>query len=192
MTSDLPGGTTPGDDDELDASDEALSWDGERDASHVAGPAPLGAKPGRAARPGRTPRPGKLRPAASPTPASPTPGSAAQPGSEEQPGEDRADAASVAPLPASSFLLVSYGILGGVYALYTVGWITTVLRSSISFSDLLGEFMYQLGEFFAIAAAPVWFAAVFVFTRNAKPLVRLLWLLLGLVLLVPVPFVLGV
>jgi hypothetical protein len=187
MTSDLPGGTTPGDDDELDASDEALSWDGERDASHVAGPAPLGAKPGRAARPGRTPRPGKPRPAASPTP-----GSAAQPGAAERPDEDPADAASVAPLPTSSFLLVSYGILGGVYALYTVGWITTVLRSSISFSDLLGEFMYQLGEFFAIAAAPVWFAAVFVFTRNAKPLVRLLWLLLGLVLLVPVPFVLGV
>ena len=158
--------------DDADDAEEALTWDASsRDASYVEGPAPVrGTAAGRA---------------------STGPATGEGPATGADPA-DEAPATDAEPAPTSSFLLVTYGILGGVYALYAVGWITTVLRNSISFPDLLSEIMYQLGEFLAIASAPVWFAAVFVFTRNSKPLVRLLWLLLGLILLVPVPFVLGV
>jgi hypothetical protein len=154
----------PPDDDDAEA---AFTWDGETDASHVAGPRPQRArKPGR---PAREPRPVAEAPAVS-TPVG--------------------DAAAAA--PASSFLLVTYGILAGAYALYAIGWLASILRSTLTLDNLLSEIMYQLGEFLAIVAAPLWFASVFFLTRGRRPIVRLLWLLAGLVLLVPVPFVLGV
>lgn len=152
----------PRDDADLE-SEEALTWDGERDASHVAGPDPRGAKPV---------RPGSAR-------------SGARSGA--------ADVAAVdeAPVATSSFLLVTYGIVAGVYGLYTIGWITSVLRGGGTMSTVLGEVMFQFGEFLAIASAPLWFASTFFLTRGRKPIVRLAWLIVGLVLLVPIPFVLG-
>ena len=39
--------------------------------------------------------------------------------------------------------------------------------------------MFQLGEFLAIARPALWFVAAFILTRGRKPLVRLLWLLVG-------------
>jgi hypothetical protein len=91
----------------------------------------------------------------------------------------------------SSFLLVTYGILAGGYLLYSIGWIVAVGRSTFMDPNILGEIMFQFGEFLAIVSPLLWFGAVFILTRNNKAIVRLLWLLLGLVLLVPWPFVLG-
>jgi hypothetical protein len=115
----------------------------------------------------------------------------------EGPAVKRAVAPPLAAEPAteapvtSSLLLVTYGIVAGAFALYTVGWFTTVQRASVLMVDPLAQFMYELGEALAVAAPPVWFGVVYVLTRDSRPLVRLLWLLLGLVLLVPVPLVLG-
>jgi len=148
----------PRDDADLE-SEEALNWDGERDASHVAGPEPIRAKPVRPAR--------------------------ARSGAADDTAVDDA------PVATSSFLLVTYGIVAGVYGLYTIGWITSVLRGGGTMSTVLGEVMFQFGEFLAIASAPLWFASTFFLTRGRKPIVRLAWLIVGLVLLVPIPFVLG-
>ena len=169
MTSDVPGGSAPGDDDELDASDEALNWDGERDASHVAGPQPARTKPAKQNKAGAS--------TGSATDGRASTGSATD--------------GSATDGPTSSFLLVTYGIVAGVYGLYTVGWITTVLRGGGTMSTILGEVMFQFGEFLAIASAPLWFASAFYLTRGSRPVVRLAWLIAGLVLLVPIPFVLG-
>lgn len=163
-------------DDELDASDEALNWDGERDASHVAGPVPV------------TPRPTSSKSAKS------RPGKPDTAGAEAASTGSATDAtdATDAPAPTSSFLLVTYGIIAGAFLLYTIGWFTTVRRSTYIDPSVLGAFMSTLGEVLAVLAAPVWFGSVLLLTRTSKPIVRLLWLLLGLVLLVPIPFVLGV
>lgn len=93
-------------------------------------------------------------------------------------------------LPAA--LLVTYGLLAGLYLIYTVGWVITVMRSSTTLPNLLGEIMFQFGEFLAIASPALWFVAVLVLTRGRKPIVRLLWLLVGLFVVVPWPFLLGV
>ena len=96
------------------------------------------------------------------------------------------------PIPAA--LLVTYGILAGVYLIYTLGWVTSILRLNairVPYSDPLSEIMFQLGEFLAIASPALWFAAVFLLSRGRKPLVRLLWILVGLVAVLPWPFVLG-
>jgi hypothetical protein len=114
---------------------------------------------------------------------------------------DERDAAAIAPpkereprspdtLPAP--LLITYGIIAGLYLIYTLGWIITITRSSTTLPNLLGEIMFQLGEFLAIASPALWFVAVLTLTRGRKPVVRLVWLLLGLLVVVPWPFLLGV
>jgi hypothetical protein len=91
----------------------------------------------------------------------------------------------------SSTMLVVYGIFGGAYLLYLVGWIVAVQRDTITLPTLFAEIMYQFGEFLAIASPVIWIGAVFLLTSGRKPLVRLLWLLLGLLLVAPWPFILG-
>ncbi|AWB89704.1 hypothetical protein [Homoserinimonas hongtaonis] len=111
----------------------------------------------------------------------------------EAPSEpsSEAPAAASASAGSSSLLLVFYGILGGVYLLYVVGWIIAVGRDTFSQASLFAEIMYQLGEFLAIASPLIWMGAVFVLTRHKRPLLRVLLLLLGAVVLVPWPFILG-
>ena len=148
-----------------DGDDEALSWDGESDTSHVAGPKPLREKPARPAKPARA--------------------------SAVTVDDDDVEA-DAEPRPASSLLVLAYGIIAGIYALYTVGWATTILRGTGTMTNLFAEIMFQFGEFLAIAAAPLWFASVLYLTRGRRPALRLIWLLVGLVLLVPIQSVMGV
>jgi len=156
-------------DESADGDDEALSWDGESDSSHVAGPKPLREKPARE-KPARPAKPGRASAVA----------------------DDDQVEADADPRPTSSLLLLAYGIIAGVYALYTVGWATTVLRATGTMTNLFAEIMFQFGEFLAIAAAPLWFASVLYLTRGRRPAQRLIWLLVGLVLLVPIQYATGV
>ena len=89
-------------------------------------------------------------------------------------------------------LIVTYGILVGLYLLLTAGWFATVARSTTTLPSLFPEIMYQFGEFLAIASPALWFASVVLLTRGRRPIARLLLLLLGLVVILPWPFVLGV
>ncbi len=90
----------------------------------------------------------------------------------------------------SSLALVSLGIFGGVYLLYTIGWFIGVARIQSPPADALSEFMFSLGLWLAVAAPAVWFAVTFWLTRT-HPRARIGWLLLGVVLLVPLSFVSG-
>lgn len=90
-----------------------------------------------------------------------------------------------------SVLLVLYGIFGGIYLLYTIGWVIAILRNTMTLPNLFGEIMYQLGEFLAIVAPAVWLASTLLLTRKSTPVVRAMWLAIGIVVLVPWPFILG-
>ena len=94
------------------------------------------------------------------------------------------------PAPMSSPALVGLGILGGVYLLYTIGWFIGIGRLTNPFTDPLAQFMFSLGTWLAMAAPVVWFAASFWLTRG-KPRLRWTWLILGVVLLAPLPFIAG-
>ena len=93
------------------------------------------------------------------------------------------------PRATGSILLVAYGLLAGTYAIFTVGWVTSVLRSSTTLANLPAEILFQLGEFLAIALPALWFVAVLWLER--RPPRRLLWLLIGIPLVLPWPWVLG-
>jgi len=91
-------------------------------------------------------------------------------------------------------LLVTYGVLGGIYLIYTFGWLLSLQRfidiRSVS-PDPLTEIMFQFGAFLVLASPAVWFGAIFLLTRGQKPLSRLAWLLVGLIAVLPWPFILG-
>jgi hypothetical protein len=95
------------------------------------------------------------------------------------------------PPRTNSVLLILYGVLGGIYLLYTIGWAIAVLRSTLSLPNLFGEIMYQFGEFLAIIAPALWLGAVVLLTHGRRPIVRTLWLVAGILVLAPWPFILG-
>ena len=111
------------------------------------------------------------------------------PAGTEQVGTEPADGGQ--PPRTSSALLILYGVFGGIYLLYTIGWAIAVLRNTLSLSNLFAEIMYQLGEFLAIVAPALWLGAVVLLTRGRRPIVRTLWLVAGILLLAPWPFILG-
>lgn len=109
--------------------------------------------------------------------------------------EDAEPEAPAADAAASSALLVTLGIAAGVYLLYTIGWIITGTRQSAQVStvaaDVVGQFMYGLGLILAAAAPVLWFVGVLLIARKRRPGVRILLLVIGAVVLAPIPFVLG-
>ena len=100
-------------------------------------------------------------------------------------GESEADAAR----QAGSAELVILGVLGGVYLLYTIGWLIWATTPAPELADPVAQFMYGLGRWLAVAAPALWFGTVLWLAAEHRR-ARLLWLIAGAVLLVPVPFLL--
>jgi hypothetical protein len=144
--------------------DEALRWAGGRDPSHYETPEP---KPQKV-----TKRPAKVVEAEGAEP------------------EDEVDDDDLPPA-TSGAVLVSLGILGGVYLLYTVGWFVSWQRFLYTSSDELELIAFHIQQVLAILAPPLWFVFTLLLTRDRKPIVRLLWLLAGALALIPWPFVFG-
>lgn len=92
-------------------------------------------------------------------------------------------------VPMSNALLVTLGIVAGVYLLYTIGWIIGGLRLQGTAQFLVSPVGYQFALLLAIVAPALWFVAVFVLTRAAKVWLRIVWLVGGLALLIPWPFI---
>ncbi|WP_047523920.1 hypothetical protein [Microbacterium sp. ZOR0019] len=89
----------------------------------------------------------------------------------------------------STPMLLILGIVGGVYLLYTVGWIVGGLRLRPLASFLVADAMFLPWFVLAIAAPALWFLASWVLTRGRAAWIRVAVLLAGVVLLVPWPFV---
>lgn len=162
-----------------DEDDEALTWAGGRDPSHYETPEP---------KPSKAPKPSKRARAGTPTDDAEIDESAAsEPGDEpdEEPHEDE-----LAPA-MSSIMLVALGIFGGVFALYTIGWIVGLQRFIYFALDPLEQLVFVAEEWLAMLAVPLWFVLALLLTRGRKPSIRLLWLLIGAIVLIPWPFVLG-
>lgn len=108
----------------------------------------------------------------------------ADPDSSESDSTDADDAAP------SSAVLVGMGILAGVYLLYTIGWFIGVARIEKPISDPVAEFMFSIGAWLAVAAPLVWFGVTYWLTMSTQR-ARLVWLLIGIVVLAPLPFIVG-
>lgn len=158
--------------------DDALTWDGDDDPTLDTSDARGAATPEAAA---------PAAPAALPD------GFTAVGKGAETVGHIDADGTIVMPgdrAPMSNGALVTMGILGGIYAIYTIGWVVAGERLRVVARLLVAEWAYLPAFWCAVIAPLAWFGATFVATRDAKTWVRMAWLIAGVVLLVPWPFVL--
>jgi len=153
--------------------DDALNWAGDEDPTLASEGA------GRAAPETTSPPKGRTTPQAD---ASPT--------------DTAVDADTTEPDSAAtgSAALVGMGILAGMYLLYSIGWfigVSRLARSTVLASgDPVADFMASLGGWLAVAAPVIWFGATFWLTLS-RPRARWVWLLIGAIVLIPVPFLLG-
>jgi hypothetical protein len=152
--------------------DEALTWAGGRDPSHYETPE---VKPGRPAKPAK----------AATSPAT----QRANDGAAENENDDQ-DEDDLRPA-MSGVVLVTLGILGGIYLLYTVGWFVSWQRLVYVALTPLDQVAFSVEQVLTVLAAPLWFGATLWLTRSRRPVARLLWLIVGALVLVPWPFTLG-
>jgi len=95
--------------------------------------------------------------------------------------------------PRSPAIYVAYGVSGAIFLLYAIGWAITLLVGPSDVPDgVLAQIMAYLTIGLAIASGPLWFMGVFLLTRGRRPIIQVLWQLLGIALLAPWPFILGV
>jgi hypothetical protein len=157
-----------------DDDDEALTWAGARDPSHYETPKVAAPIPPR-------------RSKAATSSAHPTDNDGVGPDGEGKNVEEVDDARP----PMSSVVLVCLGVLGGIYGLYTIGWFISWQRLVYSDPVSLRLAAFSIQQVLAILAPPLWFGTTLYFTRKSKPAFRLLWLLIGALLLVPWSFTFG-
>jgi hypothetical protein len=150
--------------------DDALTWAGGRDPSHYETPEV------------KAPKPSKV------TSSKANPSTTTAPAIAGADGTGDADELRPA---TSGVVLVSLGILGGIYLLYTIGWIISWQRLTYTDPDQLELGAFRAQQLLAIIASPLWFGATIYFTRDRRPAFRLLWLVIGALLLVPWSFTFG-
>jgi hypothetical protein len=129
-----------------DSDDDALSWGGEKDPTHVESIVADG------------------------------------------PQQDEAD---VAEPGTSSALLVTYGVFGGIFLLYVVGWIIAIQSIPAGSPGALAAVMDRIAQFLAFLSPVLWFFGVLMLTPKTRARTRILWLALGVLILAPWPFILG-
>lgn len=103
--------------------------------------------------------------------------------------ENEADA----PYQLSAGALVLLGLIGGVYLLYSVVWFSwanyySVVNAAVADgSGTLGGVLQQVAFWIAPLAPALWFVSVLILCRDSRLGKKLIWLLVGAVLLVPLP-----
>ncbi len=113
-------------------------------------------------------------------------------------GAAQSEAAVVAdggepPKQLSSGALVMLGLIGGLYLLYTIVWFSWANAKSLENqavaegSGSIGSVLQQLVFWVAPFAPALWFVSVLVLTRESKLWQKALWLVVGAVILVPLP-----
>ncbi len=162
-------------------SDDALSWDGDE------GGAPTGRAPKKPAQPRSAPAAAGQAERSADDPALPEGWNAVGKGSAAvvRPGDDDDEEHQ----PLSTAMLLILGIVGGVYLLYSVGWVVGGLRLKPLANFFVADAMFLPWFVLAVAAPLLWFLASWVLTRGRAGWIRVSALLLGVVLLVPWPFV---
>jgi hypothetical protein len=160
-------GRAPDPDPDVDPDDaEALSWAGDDDRGQVG--------------PRR-----RSRDAAAESDAVADAGAVVEPDDTVLAGDELDAAIGPRSAPASAAARAVTAAFAAVYLALTLGWLLSVQSTTAGTADLLTQVLWQLGEFFAIAAAPLWFFAVTSLT--ARAVVRTGWFALGAGVLLPWP-----
>jgi hypothetical protein len=84
-------------------------------------------------------------------------------------------------------------IFGGLYVIGALGWVLGLANQTVQPLDgVLDQVMFRVGDFLAYIATPLWFVGVLWLGTNWSVRTRAGVLLVGLVALIPWPFILPV
>ncbi len=121
-------------------------------------------------------------------------------GAQVEPNPDVVQAPDVAPASTagsreqlSNGAVVLLGVIGGLYLLYTWVWFSwanyySQMNAAVAEgSGVIGSVMQQLVFWAAPLAPALWFLTAFLLCRGARTWKLALWLLIGAVVLVPLP-----
>ena len=86
-------------------------------------------------------------------------------------------------------MLIALGIFAGVYLLFSIGWLIGGLRLQTAALFVVSPAAYQPALVLAVAAPLIWFATTLFVTRGRAAWLRIVWLVGGVLLLVPWPFI---
>jgi hypothetical protein len=89
---------------------------------------------------------------------------------------------------ANAELIIS-AVLGAAYLLSTVAWFIVALRDPIQIADPLGNGMFVVGLWLAVAAGPLWFGGVLLWAREFSLTRRVTLWVVGAVVLIPWPYI---
>ncbi len=149
--------------------DEALSW---------AGDEPVAATPPR--RPSQ-----RVEPVETTTPHPAEPPQRVEPVETTDTSDTTDPLDDTAKHPLNPVLLVTYGILGGVYLICTIGWIV-LITGDVSSVQRIEALMFRIVQIVAIAAPALWFGGVLLLARR-RAVVAIPLLIAGLALTLPWP-----
>jgi hypothetical protein len=90
----------------------------------------------------------------------------------------------------SSFFLVMYGVLAGIYLIYTVGWLVGMHHVASTGGSALAVIAAAVAQGLALASPTLWFLTALHLTRKRSAVSRLLALISGLIVVLPWPFIL--
>ncbi|WP_460774249.1 DNA polymerase III subunit gamma/tau [Microbacterium sp. GXF7504] len=163
-----------GDDDPtLDVGDDGVEWDDEPAAPAPAAPAPAasGMVTARVTGPDGVVRTREVL----------------HPHADDR-GRTRTRAAADPDAPLGSVALVTLGVLGGIYALFALGWFLSGSRFQVWGLLFVQPAGYVAAWILATAAPIAWFVSVLVLARRRAVWQRVLLLVAGMIVLVPWPF----
>lgn len=114
-------------------------------------------------------------------------------------GDDGEEPAAVAGSPSlGNASLIALGVLGGIYLLFSLGWLIGGLRvhgvaSFLVANDGVAPPVWTAGNAaavgLAVAAPALWFTAVYTLTRDSASWLRWVLLAAGAILFIPWPFI---
>ena len=91
--------------------------------------------------------------------------------------------------PIGNASLIALGVIGGFSVLYAVGWLIGGLRLQDTAQFLVAPMAYQVSLWLAVLAPILWFLTVYLLTTASRAWVRFAWLVGGVLLLIPWPFI---
>lgn len=91
----------------------------------------------------------------------------------------------------SSTMLVVHGVFGGVFLLFTVAWLKSLSGIQPDLVGPLAQMMWTIGTWLAVASPVLWFVGTILLVPTRASRVRLVSFVVGAVLVLPWPFVIG-
>ena len=179
--------------------DDALTWAGDpdRETTNITWSAPKAGKASTASdRRLSRPRSGRIE-TASRTDARSSSGGLSRPqsGRIETPesrrksdGFDTPTASATQPATSANVELIVTAAFAAAYLLVTVAWLIVALRNPLAIADPLGNAMFVLGLWAAVAAGPLACGGVIVLGRHLSLARRSALFILGIVVLIPWPY----